>query len=143
MLIQLLMGAVLVSLSVAMHAFGSVAVIRLVRRHHMEPRLRALHRPVGGLVAGFLCIFLLHVVEVSLWAGVYLAVRAFDSFEEALYFSMVSFTTLGFGDLVLPAQWRILGASEGMLGLVLLGWSTGLVLVLLEPLNRRVLGLAD
>jgi hypothetical protein len=68
----------------------------------------------------------------------YRSVGAFLDFEEALYFSMTSFTTAGYGDLVPPVKWRLLGASEAMVGMVLLGWSAGLVLVLLERMNRRV-----
>ena len=55
----------------------------------------------------------------------------------AVYFSAVTYTTTGYGDLVPPVRWRILGASEAMVGMVLLGWSVGLVLVLLERMNRR------
>ena len=98
-----------------------------------------LHRPVLGLVIGLLFVFLLHVAEIGLWAAAYRSLGAFLDFEEALYFSMTSFTTAGYGDLVPPVRWRILGASEAMAGMVLLGWSVGLVLVLLERMNRRVL----
>jgi voltage-gated potassium channel Kch len=76
---------------------------------------------------------------MAIWAGTYLGLGVFVTFEEALYFSIASFTTAGYGDLVPPVKWRLLGASEAMVGFVLLGWSVGLVLVLLERMNRRVL----
>lgn len=140
---QLACAALLLCLCVIVHAGGTLAVIRLVRRHHVEPRVHAIHRPVGALVVGFLCVFALHMIEVAIWAGAYLGLGAFNELEEALYFSITCFTTLGFGDVVIGKPWRLLGASEGMIGLVLLGWSAGLFLVLLEPLNRRVLGVAE
>ena len=139
MVLQLACAAVLLCVCAAVHALGTVAITRAVRHHHRDPDVRALHRPVLGLVIGLLFVFLLHVAEVGLWAVAYRSVGAFLDFEEALYFSMTSFTTAGYGDLVPPVKWRILGASEAMVGMVLLGWSAGLVLVLLERMNRRVL----
>jgi len=50
--------------------------------------------------------------------------KAIPTFEEALYFSTVTYATIGFGDLILPRTWRILGAIEGVNGVILPGWST-------------------
>jgi voltage-gated potassium channel len=137
-ILQLACAALLLCVCVVVHALGTVAITRVVRHHHRDPDVRALHRPVLGLVIGLLFVFLLHVAEVGLWAAAYRSLGAFLDFEEALYFSMTSFTTAGYGDLMPPVRWRILGA-EVMAGMVLLGWSAGLVLVLLERMNRRAL----
>ena len=139
MVLQLACAALLLCVCVVLHALGTVAITRAVRHHHRDPDVRQLHRPVLGLVIGLLFVFLLHLVEVSVWAAAYRGVGAFLDFEEALYFSMTSFTTAGYGDLVAPVKWRLLGASEALVGMVLLGWSVGLVLVLLERMNRRAL----
>jgi hypothetical protein len=65
-----------------------------------------------------------HTVEVWLYAVGYLAVGALHDLESALYFSTTSFTTLGYGDIVLNQKWRLVGAIEGANGLLLFGWST-------------------
>jgi len=62
-----------------------------------------------------------------------------NSFEEALYFSAVSFTTVGYGDVVLSAQWRILGVSEAVVGILLFGWSVGLLLILINDAMKQMM----
>jgi len=72
---------------------------------------------VLGLVA-------IHTIEIWLYAVVYFALGALAEFEAALYFSTTSFTTIGYGDVVLEKKWRLLSAIEGANGLLLFGWST-------------------
>jgi hypothetical protein len=141
-LLQIFFASFLFGVSAVIHAFGTVGILRLVGRHHREPDLNALHRPVAALVVGLLLVFMLHMVEVTLWALAYfLLLDAFPTFETALYYSLSTFSTVGYGDVILPEGWRILGAAEGVAGIVLLGWSGGLVLVVLERTNRLLLGI--
>jgi len=83
---------------------------------------------VLGLVA-------VHTVEVWLYAVGYLAVGALHDLESALYFSTTSFTTLGYGDIVLDRHWRLFGAIEGANGLLLFGWSTAFMLSIIHRLR--------
>ena len=69
-------------------------------------------------------IFAVLTVEVWLWALVYLAVGALDTWESALYFSTSTFSTVGYGDVTLDPEWRMLGALESVNGFLLIGWST-------------------
>jgi len=69
-------------------------------------------------------LMLIHTVEVWLYASLYLAIGALKDLETAVYFSTTSFTTIGYGDVVLSEQWRLVGAIEGANGLLLFGWST-------------------
>ena len=59
---------------------------------------------------------------------VYLSLGALPDFESALYFSTTSFTTIGYGDVVLEKSWRLFGAVEGANGLLLFGWSTAFLI---------------
>ncbi len=72
----------------------------------------------------FLWIVLLHLIQVGLWAVVFWTAGQLPTFETALYFSLAAYTTIGFGDVVLPAGWRVLGGIEGLTGILLVGWST-------------------
>lgn len=72
-------------------------------------------------------------VSAALWAGVYLIIGAFNSLEPALYFSIVTFSTLGYGDIVLEPQWRILGSLTAVNGLIIVGLNTA---VLVEAIAR-------
>ena len=72
-------------------------------------------------------------VSAALWAGVYLVIGAFNSLEPALYFSIVTFSTLGYGDIVLEPQWHILGSLTAVNGLIIVGLNTA---VLVEAIAR-------
>ena len=76
---------------------------------------------VLGMGAIFTC-------EVWLYALVYLLIGALPNLESCLYFSITSFTTMGYGDVVLDHRWRLLGAIEGANGLLLFGWSTAFLI---------------
>ena len=69
-------------------------------------------------------LFALHTIEIWTYAILYAAVGALPTFDDALYFSTTTYSTLGYGDVVLPRAWRLVGAIEGANGIILLGWST-------------------
>ena len=79
-----------------------------------------------------LLLFLASLVEAAIWAWVYVAIGAFEELESALYFSAVTFTTLGYGDLTLGANWRLLSAFQAANGTVMFGWSTSLVVAYVQ-----------
>jgi len=72
--------------------------------------------------------------EAALWACAYWWLGALQSFGEALYFSLVTFTTLGYGDVTLPPRWRMLGAVEAANGTIMFGWTTALIVALAQRL---------
>ena len=74
-----------------------------------------------------LIMFLASMIEAGIWAGTYLAVGAISGLEPALYFSTVTFTTLGYGDVVLDDRWRLLGSIEAGNGIIMFGWTTALI----------------
>ena len=49
-----------------------------------------------------------------------------------LYFSAVTYTTTGYGDLVLPREWRLVGGVEALTGILMCGWSTGFFFVVVS-----------
>ncbi|WP_288142541.1 ion channel [Mesorhizobium sp.] len=69
-------------------------------------------------------LFAVISVEIWIWAGLYLWLGVLHDFETALYFSTVTFSTIGYGDVVPGYDWRILAALEGINGFLLIGWST-------------------
>jgi voltage-gated potassium channel Kch len=79
-------------------------------------------------------MFLAALIETGLWALTYLAVGALSSFGEALYFSMVTFTTLGYGDITLDEKWRLLSSFAAANGTIMFGWTTALIMTLVHRL---------
>jgi voltage-gated potassium channel len=122
---QLLWAGVLTVLCLLVHGFGIVAITRLLRLE--EQRLRKKNLGMGAflLLTGLaLCVFLLHAAEIAIFAAFYVAADVLPGFDDALYFSAASYSTLGTTDLALPDGWRLVGAIEGVAGFLLLGWST-------------------
>ena len=129
MIANLALATVMVGLTVTLHFFGLLGLLWVLRnRGH---RFQAHVSWVGqGAAILFVVLGLVAVITAEIWlyALAYLAVGALGELEAALYFSTTSFTTLGYGDVVLDQRWRLLGAIEGANGLLLFGWSTAFLI---------------
>ena len=80
-------------------------------------------------------MFLAIVLEAWLWALLYLyhpLVSTLSDLETAFYFSMVTFTTLGYGDVVLTVQWRTLASIQAANGVIIFGWTTALIFYFIQ-----------
>jgi voltage-gated potassium channel len=122
---QLIIATAMAALTVIMHLLGLSALIAATNRH--SSRLQAdrhLVRQMLVLIGVSFGLFSLHGVEIWSYATLYYQVGAIRSFEDALYFSTATYSTIGYGDLTLSKSWRVLGAIEGANGVILLGWST-------------------
>ena len=86
------------------------------------------------LIATFSLIIVLHMIETAIWATFYYSRGLFPDFETSLYFSITSYTTIGFGDVVMPRAWRMLGGIEGISGVLLCGLSTAFVFAIVNAL---------
>jgi len=136
MLVQLILGSFMILATTLIHGLATLAGVSLLQKHYKnQPMPRSgLHDTI--VVAAFvLWLFLATIAEVWLWAGLYLSLGAIETLEEALYFSTVTFSTVGYGDVVLDKSWRLLGSFEAANGLFLFGWSTALVFVVVQRLH--------
>ena len=132
MTMPLLFGALLVGLTVLIQGFGSIGLMRLLFRHRMGADVEVLpKRALIAVIVTALGLMLLHCLQIFVWAVAYrllTPVQPIDSLEAAMYFSAVTFTTLGYGDITLSSeQWRLLTGIEALNGVLLLGWSTALL----------------
>lgn len=125
LLTQLALSSGMVAVTVLLHLIGLGLLISLIGppQYHSEPGRAHVHRALVLVGAAF-GLFALHTVEIWLYALLYFVLGATPGFEEALYFSTVTYATIGYGDLTLAREWRILGAIEGANGIILMGWST-------------------
>ena len=123
MVSKLLIASALMALCVVIHATGVTVALRHVRGHAIRgPRASSWIGLFVG-IAGW--IVLLHLLEITSWAVVYVWDEAIPDLSSALYFSAVTYTTTGYGDLVLSKDWRLVGAIEALTGILMCGWSTG------------------
>ena len=79
-------------------------------------------------------LILLHVVEICLWGTFYVCVGSLPDAQAAFYFSGITYTTVGYGDVVLPERWQLVGAIEGLTGILMCGLSTGLFFAVVNRL---------
>lgn len=134
MLIQLILASVMVVVTVMIHLVGLTVLMRVLRSHGRFVRKLRI-RPLTLLLAASLGIFAIHTIEIWVFAALYLSLNTFGHFEEALYFSTVTYASVGYGDLLMPHRWRILGAIEGSTGILMLGWSTAFLVSMLAQLK--------
>ena len=85
-------------------------------------------------------LLLFHLAEAIVWALFYRSIGTLPDFESAAYFSLTSYTTVGYGDVVLPEPWRLLGPLEATVGVLMLGWSTGVLVAVIGTVYRRLFG---
>ncbi len=124
----------MVLLTVGIHLIGLALLMRVLRSHNrLFQRLKIM--PMTLLLAATIGIFTIHTAEIWLFAALYMELHAFGDFEQALYFSTVSYAAIGYGDVLMPHAWRIVGAIEGATGIIMLGLSTAFLISLLTQLN--------
>jgi|SRR6185503_17235694 len=131
---QLLVAWVLMAFCVTIHALGVSGALRWLR-----PRLERLEgfwvwTRLFIAVAGWMV--LLHLFEITGWAVLYLWKNAMPDMASALYFSAVTYTTTGYGDLTLPKEWRLVGGVEALTGILMCGWSTGFFFAIVSRMSE-------
>lgn len=99
-----------------------------------------------GVVAGMLALFgiitlvmLGNLAQIGVWGGLFLWLGEFDTLQEAVYHSGVNFATLGYGDIVMSPQWKLLGPLEAVNGALMIGLSGASMLAVLQHHIRKQL----
>ena len=135
---QLISAALLIVLMTLVHGVGIVAITKLLQLE--DERLQAYELGLSAfslMVTMALCLFGLHILEIGLFAAFYLLVSAVQTAEEALFFSASAYATIGHTRDLLTEQWRVVGAIEGLVGFVLIGWSTAVFVTDMNKLLRK------
>jgi hypothetical protein len=136
---QLLVGAGMIALCVIIHGIGLFTLRRLMHGERAQERIDrmeplSLRGTLFTLFVVFALIFI-HFVEIWLFALLYDVVGALRHFQDALYVSTSSYATLGTSTMI-SQQWRMVSAIEGLLGFILIGWSTAFFIRVLNRLER-------
>jgi len=137
LLTQLASAAGLVLVMTLVHGAGVVGIAHWLGLDRARTPTRRFHpRTLALLSAVTLLLFGLHMVEITLFGLFYFWVGATADFEEALYFSASAYSTLAQPESHFPVAWRLVGALEGLVGFLLIGWSTAFFVTDMNKLLR-------
>ena len=127
MLRQYLVGAAASVCNIAIHALVMVAVIKVTRIADELATSRQSLRLIAVMIAAVTVLMMAHLAEVLVWSFIYAAVSAAPAGTDLIYFAFVNYTTLGYGDIIPVARWRLFGPLTAMNGVLLFGWSTAVI----------------
>jgi len=132
---ELILAFAIVAVCVVIHITGMASLMGyLLRRREKLQQKLTLFSTSRILILVFAIVILLHLLETSIWAGFYYSRNLFADFETSLYFSLKTYTTIGYGDILLPRGWRLIGGVEGLSGVLLCGVSTAFIFAILNAL---------
>ena len=134
----LLIGTTMTLLNLVIQVWAVTLIIQYFQRRIASGKLTA--NTLGdSRVLGTIMVFLFlgHILQFATWGFLFLKLGEFEDFTTAFYHSAVNFTSLGYGDIVMSEDWRILGGLEAANGVLMFGLSAGLILSVMNGLLRR------
>jgi hypothetical protein len=140
MLLPLMLGGLCTVLSMAIQVVAVVAMLRYIIRVQKESWRADGTFAFATVVLSviLLLLFLGHMVQISIWATLFVQLNEFDHFQAAFYHSAVNFSSLGYGDIVMSERWRLLGAIEAANGVLMFSLSAAAIFAVMNNLfNRR------
>ncbi len=132
MILQLLLALGLTGITVTIHAVGAVWIVLPLAGVWGPAASESPFPPIKPLIYLVSGLLLLHLLEMAIWAGAFSLFGILPDYETALYFSLKSYTTVGYGDVLPAERWRLLGPIEAAVGVLMLGWSTGFLVAAVQ-----------
>ena len=144
-LLPLLVGAGATLGTICIHALAVNGTINFLRREEKSGRTgRGLGIDLRIVVLVISLALTAHLIEIALWAGLFMLCGEFQVFGIAYYHSAVNYTTLGYGDLIMTPAWRLLGPLEAADGSLMFGVSTAMTFaVVLRLIQARYVDLRE
>jgi hypothetical protein len=134
-LMPLAVGGIVAACTIFIHALAVGATVNFVRR---EKRLGreglGLWSNLAIVALAMSFVLVAHLIEIALWAELFIICREFKEFGIAYYFSAVNYTTLGYGDLIMSPAWKLLGPLEAADGTFMFGVSTAIIFAVMVRL---------
>jgi hypothetical protein len=137
-MLLLLISIGMVGLTVGTHTLGAAFWLKYMGKR-LEYRSRMNQPPhlFRGILTTAMVLLMLHVLEAFFWALLYMQLPAqagLKNLHDAFYFSLITFTTLGYGDITLDSRWQLLTGIEGMVGIVVFGLTTALLFAVIQKI---------
>jgi voltage-gated potassium channel Kch len=144
MLVQFSVAVGLIVATIVIQALFMSTGLRMFKRIERNRPTAIARNPTIATVIWIVFLIIPIVLDVTVWATFYYAQASLPNFEGSLYFSTVTFTTVGYGDIVLGKEWRLLATFEAMNGWIIFGWATALIMTFIQRVYFRLdQGLAD
>lgn len=135
-------GTLIIAFNLLIQGLGSIFWLRKIAAPVKTENGITNNKILKVLLFSFLFFTLVHTLQSLVWAFCYYLIpetaSQFSSFSESVYFSMVTFTTLGYGDISLSSNWRLLSGLEAINGIMLIGWSTAMMFALIQNIYKRI-----
>lgn len=141
MLLNIILGLVVIGLTVIIQAYGTILWVS--KYDKQRNRLDSSNFKTHGtrlLISTAIFLIFIHLVQAAIWALLFMFlpdVIEFENFEKSMYFSLVTFTTLGYGEITISSTSRILAGLEAINGITLIGWSTAFMFAIFQELIRK------
>jgi voltage-gated potassium channel len=143
MILNIFIGLVVIGITIVIQGYGTKFWIHHLRNNYTNKPLHSFdHRTVRLLVYTALFLLSLNFIEAIIWGFTYYilpGITEFETLEKAIYFSLVTFTTLGYGEITISSTNRILAGFEAMNGVLLLGWTTAMMFSVLQFVLKATL----
>jgi hypothetical protein len=139
MIINLSIGLLVMILCLIIQCIVAILLLRTLHRFEHRRMLKpTLVRFVGVLSVAMLILLLGNLLQISVWAALFLGFGEFPDFNTAFYHSTVNFSTLGYGDMVMSPDRRLLGALEAASGVMMFGLSTSVLIAVVNAMFRKM-----
>jgi hypothetical protein len=134
-IVPLTVGLPTILSTIVIHGLAALAIVHFVRHEQRLGRAGIRFRRDLIIVSGAAQLVLLaHLMEIAIWALVFEFCGEFPHLSTAVYHSAVNYTSLGYGDVVMSARWRLLGPLETADGMLMFGISTAMIFAVMERL---------
>lgn len=135
------LAAVMAFVCLAIHFAGIAVLVRALRVWRIRfGTHQTIWRQAAIMAVSVFGLLAMHTIEIWAYALVYMGLGEFQSVDNAVYFSLTTYAATGYGDIVLDQTWRLFGATESMIGLLMLGWS---IAFMVTTVNRLCLFAED
>ena len=134
---QIAIGIATTLVNIAIHALIMAAVVWVAHRTSLVTEAASARSRLVLVMMGTVTVLAVaHLAEIAVWSAVYALVNAVPQRGDAFYFAFVNYTTLGYGDVLPVADWRLLGPMAAMNGILLFGWSTAVIYDVLRTMTQ-------
>jgi hypothetical protein len=129
---NILIGCLLILITTFLHGLTTRYTMYLAIKftEHSRKLLKTAKEYLVSIT--ILIIFFTTIIESIIWALGYMILGAVEKFEPAFYFSLATYTTLGYGDITLEENYRLLASFQAANGIIIFGWSTAIVIAVVQ-----------